>query len=77
MTAGLIRKARQVAGDPVLRRWLLRRLAGGATKPPAWTPHRPPYLGDLPGPGGDDPSPLEAFKPLAAAWLRFNRTGVM
>ncbi len=66
MTGSLIRKARQVAGDPVLRRWLFSRLTGGARKPSAWTPHRPPYLKDLPGPGNQSPAPPYAFKPLEA-----------
>ena len=39
-----MRQARQVAGDPVLRRWLFGRLAGTTTGEPAFTAHRPPYL---------------------------------
>lgn len=41
------RKARQVLGDPVLRRWLLWRLCRRAGGPAPFTPHRPPYLDDL------------------------------
>lgn len=40
----LIRKARHVLGDPVLRRWLLRRIAGIEKSPPAFVPGQPPYL---------------------------------
>ena len=39
-----LRKARQVADDPVLRRWLFRRLSGRTSGPAAFTAHRPPYL---------------------------------
>ncbi|RZO37415.1 MAG: hypothetical protein EVA87_05155 [Rhodospirillaceae bacterium] len=44
MTSALIRKARHVLGDPVLRRWLLRRMVGLEKAPPAFTPGAPPYL---------------------------------
>lgn len=44
MMGALIRKARQVAGDPVLRRWLTARALGQVTGEPAFTAHHPPYL---------------------------------
>ena len=44
MIGTVLRQARQVAGDPVLRRWLFCRLAGTTTGEPAFTAHRPPYL---------------------------------
>jgi hypothetical protein len=48
MLETLVRKARQVAADPVLRRWLAGRLAGRWPGEPPYRPHRPPYLDDLP-----------------------------
>lgn len=49
MLGALRRKARQVAGDPVLRRWLIARGTGRERGAPSFTPHRPGYLsGDLP-----------------------------
>ncbi len=65
MFEDIVRKIRQLAGDPVLRKWVMRRLTGATTGPPAFTAHRPPYLMDVPGPGGN-PAPPESFKPLAA-----------
>lgn len=47
---GLIRKARHVLEDPVLRRWLVRRLAGLEKSPGGFVQGRPPYLGENPGP---------------------------
>ena len=44
MLKNILRKARQVADDPVLRRWLFRRLSGRARSPAAFSAHRPPYL---------------------------------
>ncbi|MDA1090641.1 MAG: heparinase II/III family protein [Proteobacteria bacterium] len=44
MIKSFLRKARQVADDPVLRLWLVRRLTGKAAKPAAFRPHRPAYL---------------------------------
>ena len=44
MTSALIRKTRQVLADPVLRRWLLRRIVGLEKSPPAFTAGAPPYL---------------------------------
>ena len=67
MFTSLARKTRQVAADPVLRKWLVRRLTGGAASPPRFTVHRPPYLNGLPGPesqGPHPPNPPKAFEPL-------------
>ena len=67
MFSNFLRKARQVADDPVLRKWLLRRLTGRAPGPAAFTTHRPPYLDGFsamtspPGVTEDD------FRPLAGA----------
>lgn len=65
MIAKPIRRAHQLVTDPVLRRWLARRLIG-ANPPPAFVPHRPPYLPDLAPPDGADPSPPKPFRRLAA-----------
>ncbi|MBT5648678.1 MAG: hypothetical protein HOJ41_12520 [Rhodospirillaceae bacterium] len=54
--------------DPVLRRWLVRRLAGLEKAPPAFVAGQPPYLGpvtpdtDLPGINTDE-FPAGNFKP--------------
>jgi len=65
MIAKPIRRARQLAADPVLRRWLVRRLIGAAP-PPAFTPHRPPYLSNTPAPDSEKPNPPASFRPLQA-----------
>ena len=52
MIDALLRKATQVATDPVLRRWLVARATGREASPPPFTPHRPPYLADVPLPNG-------------------------
>jgi len=44
MRDALIRKARQVLADPVLQRWLLRRIAGLEKSPAGFTAGHPPYL---------------------------------
>ena len=44
MIGSLARKARHVLQDPVLQRWLCRRVIGRETGPPAFTPGHPPYL---------------------------------
>ena len=44
MTSAFIRKARQMIDDPVLRYWLVRRVARLERTPPAFTPGTPPYL---------------------------------
>jgi hypothetical protein len=60
MNSALIRKARQIWGDPALRRYLMERLAGRIAAPPRFVAGHPPYLraldlGDAPhwsGPAG-------------------------
>lgn len=44
MIDAVARKAGQVLGDPVLRYWLLRRLAGLEKSPPGFVAGQPPYL---------------------------------
>ena len=44
----LIRKARHVLTDPVLRRWLAGRVTGRWPGAPGFTPHVPPYLDGAP-----------------------------
>ena len=46
----MIGKLKQLANDPTLRRWLTARALGKASPPPAFTPHRPPYLENGPIP---------------------------
>lgn len=43
----LRRRWLELHGDPVLRRWLRRRLVGQGEKAPPFVPHRPPYVADL------------------------------
>ncbi len=43
MSGAVVRKARQLAGDPVLRRWLMARSVGRCRGEPAFEAHRPPY----------------------------------
>ncbi len=58
-----MRKASQIAGDPVLRRWLLLRLARLTPGEPRFSPHLPPSLArDWNGLGGEPPD--AAFPPL-------------
>jgi len=45
MMQALIRKARHVLDDPVLRRWLLRRMVGLENQPSGFVAGQPPYLG--------------------------------
>lgn len=47
MMKALIRKARHVLDDPVLRRWAVRRIAGLENSPPAFKVGQPPYLGTV------------------------------
>ncbi len=47
MIEALVRKARQLAGDRVLRRWLVQRALGLTAGEPPFIPHRPPYLDGL------------------------------
>ena len=44
MIGAVLGKARQVAGDAVLRRWLYGRLTGQGAGEPPYAAHRPPYL---------------------------------
>jgi hypothetical protein len=44
MISALARKTRQLRADPVLRRWLLRRLVRREPPSPAFVEGRPPYL---------------------------------
>ena len=67
MIRNFTRKVRQVAGDPVLRKWLLGRLLGRLAAPPAFAAHRPPYLNGMAGADGGDLAPPEPFSPLDAA----------
>ncbi len=45
--SGLCRKFRQLAGDPVLRRWLIARARRRQPAPPPFHAHRPPYVAHL------------------------------
>jgi len=56
MISGLIRKSRQLADDPVLRRWLMGRVLGRWPKPAPFQAHRPPYLDGLLPLAGEVPS---------------------
>ena len=47
MIGSLFRKARQLAGDPTLRRWLAGRAVGRYPGQPAFAAHRPAYLDGL------------------------------
>lgn len=47
MFSNILRNARHVADDPVLRHWLFRRLTGRERAPEAFTAHCPPYLDGL------------------------------
>jgi len=63
MLKALARKGRQLAADPVLRRWLLSHALRSTPGEPAFTSHRPPYLG--PDWHGLAPEPPAAtFAPL-------------
>lgn len=45
MIQALVRKARHVLEDPVLRLWLARRIVGLEKSPPGFVAGQPPYLG--------------------------------
>ena len=60
------RKVRQLAADPVLRRWLARRALGAAVAPPPFEAHRPPYLSGFAVPDAEKPAPPRPFRGLAA-----------
>ena len=67
MINNFFRKARQVADDPVLRQWLVRRLTARACTPAAFIAHRPPYLDGF---SASTPTPrvtADGFRPLAVA----------
>lgn len=65
MLDSILRKGRQLAADPVLRRWLMARALKCETGEPSFTAHRPPYLGaDWSGLAEEKPS--AGFAPLAA-----------
>ncbi len=66
MFESLIRKARQVTADPVLRRWLLGRLTGGVAGPRPFTAHRPPYLEGFGAAKAEPSVAAGTFHPLAA-----------
>jgi hypothetical protein len=66
MIKSLIRKASQVTRDPVLRRWLFRRLTGGLSGPGPFAAHRPPYLEGF-VPAKTEPARTDVFHPLLAA----------
>lgn len=61
LSAALLRKLGHLKRDPVLRRWLFGRLIGRHPAPPAFTPHRPPYL------AGHIPASAPARLPALAA----------
>ena len=44
MINSVVRRARQVLADPVLRRWLVLKALGRVATPPAFVAHQPPYL---------------------------------
>lgn len=47
MIQALLRKLGHLTSDAALRRWLLERMLCRTPAPPAFTPHRPPYLASL------------------------------
>ena len=57
MTAAILRKARHVLDDPVLRRWLFRRIAGLEPPAPKFTTGAPPYLRRLNSSNNEQRSP--------------------
>lgn len=65
----MIGKLKQLANDPTLRRWLMARAAGTASAPPAYRPHRPPYLENGPLPAAV-PGPATAAGGRVAAPAR-------
>ncbi len=75
MTApnAFLRKFRQLASDPVLRRWLAGRAVGRWPGEPSYTAHRPPYLsepGVLPSePGTMDFAELPTAMPTSPLTL--------
>jgi hypothetical protein len=72
MLEAILRKSRQVAADPVLRRWLLAAALGRTSRPAPFQPHRPPYLdavapADRPSWDGRRMVPEPPTTPLALA----------
>ena len=67
MFGNLIHKARQLATDPVLRRWVVGRVFGSRPGEPDFTPHRPPYLDGLLPPAAAEARPVEPFAELGGA----------
>ena len=67
MIDALLRKARQVARDPVLRRWLMGRAVGLYPGAPAFTAHRPPYLDGMLPLAAETPDPPAPFAALPDA----------
>lgn len=69
MFTALIRKTRQVADDPVLRRWLMAVALGREKRPPSFTAGLPPYLakGHLPLDVTGAPERTEDFPMLTPA----------
>ena len=62
MFAPIIRKATQVIGDPVLRRWLVGRALGQFPGEPSFTAHHPPYLQDRLPLAAERPTPPKEFR---------------
>lgn len=58
MISALSRKTRQLLGDPVLRLWLLRRIAGLEKAPPGFIEGVPPYLASSAGAAGSPGNPV-------------------
>lgn len=67
LSAALLRKLGHLKRDPVLRRWLAGRLIGRHPAPPAFTPHRPPYLASHVPPSA--PATLPALTAVDTAGL--------
>lgn len=67
MIRGAFRRTRQLATDPVLRRWLWGRALGRHAGPPPFEPHHPPYLDGMPPLAAEAPRPSVPFRELAAA----------
>ena len=67
MFAAARRKARQVAGDPVLRRWLVGLALGRHRRPPRFTAGAPPYLAGRARVNDVSADPSVAFPALDAA----------
>ncbi|NQV83519.1 MAG: heparinase II/III family protein [Rhodospirillales bacterium] len=66
MFKNFLRKTRQIADDPVLRQWLVRRLTLRASAPALFTAHRPPYLDGFSVSASSPSITPGDFRPLAA-----------